>query len=392
MTATRAAWALWLAFVATLIGATYVGFNPPAGEPIGVVDAIWASSFVGFPTAGALVISRLPRRPLGWLLCVGPLLLMFGVFCSEVARIGLEGDRNLGQWIYWVGTLSFSAGMGLLLLTALFLPNGILPSRRWRAVVWPIVLYTGLSIVAGAIAPWSSDWEVDNPVAIEGLGWLFGLTEALLGLATIWALGFGILSLILRFRRSSGVERQQLKVLALGAAGVIACFASLAAIEAVVGDQSDFVATLFVTAAILSLPISIATAVMRHRLYDIDLVINRTLVYGSLTAILFASYFGIVVVLQRVLDPLTQDSDLAIAGSTLAVAALFRPLRSRVQHFIDRRFYRRKYDAAETLDAFSTRLREQVDLESLRGDIVTVVRETMQPAHASLWLRPGAAE
>lgn len=390
MTATRAAWALWLAFVATLIAAIYVGFNPAFGEPITVVDAIWASSFVGFPTAGALVISRFPRRPLGWMLSVAPLLLIFGVLCSEVSKIGLDGQRVVGQWIYWLGSVTFNAGVGLLLLTPLFLPNGLLLSRRWRLVVWPVAVFTGLAILAAAIAPWRNQ-GVSNPIGIPGLEWFFEVTEALLGPVTMWTLGFGILSLILRFRRSTGVERQQLKVLALGGAGVIGSFATLATIQAVVGDQSDFVATMFVTAAILSLPASIATAVMRHRLYDIDLVINRTLVYGSLTAILFASYFGIVVILQRVTDPLTQDSDLAIAGSTLAVAALFRPLRSKVQHFIDRRFYRRKYDAAETLDAFSTRLREQVDLESLRGDIVTVVQDTMQPAHASLWLR-GAAE
>ena len=390
MTAARAGWALWVAFVATLVGAIYVGFNPALGEPIRLIDAVWASSFVGFPTAGALVISRFPRRPLGWMLSVGPLLLIFGVLCSEVSKIGLEDDRALGQWIYWLGSVTFNGGVGLLLLTPLFLPNGLLLSRRWRLVVWPVAVFTGLAILAAAIAPWRNE-GVSNPIGIPGLEWFFEVTEALLGPVTMWTLGFGILSLILRFRRSTGVERQQLKVLALGGAGVIGSFATLATIEAVVGDQSDFVATLFVTAAILSLPASIATAVMRHRLYDIDLVINRTLVYGSLTAILFASYFGIVVVLQRVTDPLTQDSDLAIAGSTLAVAALFRPLRSKVQHFIDRRFYRRKYDAAETLEAFSTRLREQVDLESLRGDIVTVVQDTMQPTHASLWLR-GAAE
>lgn len=385
----RAGWGLWLAFVAALVGATYVGFNPPAGEPITVVDAIWAASFLGFPTAGALVITRIPRRPLGWMLSVGPLLLMFGVFCSEVARIGIEGPRETGAWIYWVGMIIFNASMGVLLAIPLFLPNGELLSRRWRAAVWPIALYTLVAMIAAGVGPWEIEEGGRNPIWIPELRPLYELVEASLGLVTMWALGLGIVSLILRYRRSSGVERQQVKVLALGAAGVIASFAALAATEAILGDQSDVVATLFVILAILSLPTSIAMAVMRHRLYDIDLVINRTLVYGLLTAILFSSYFGIVVVLQRILDPLTNDSDLAVAGSTLAVAALFRPLRSSVQTFIDRRFYRSRYDAGETLDAFSTSLRDQVDLDSLRAQLVGVVGETMQPRHVSLWLRGG---
>ncbi len=388
----RAGWLLLGAFVATLAGAAYVGFNPPGGEPIGVIDALWAASFVGFPTAGALVINRHPRRALGWILSLAPLLLMFGVLCSEVARYGLRDPSFPGAWIYWVGTITFNVGMGLLLLTPLFLPNGLLLSRRWRVAVWPLVIYTMLAVVAGALGPWEGEEGVSNPIGIAALGGFFDLVEAMLGAAAIWALGFGTLSLILRFRRSTGAERQQMKMLALGALGVAASLGALATTEAILGDQSDFVATIFIIFAILSLPASIALAVMRYRLYDVDLVINRTLVYGSLTAILFASYFGIVVVLQRVLGPLTQDSDLAVAGSTLAVAALFRPLRARVQSFIDRRFYRRKYDATETLDRFSSRLRDEVDLDALRSDIVGVVQETMQPTHASLWLRPSGAE
>jgi hypothetical protein len=383
---------LWLAFVASLIGATYIGFNPPSGEPIGVIDAIWASSFVGFPTAGALVISRIPRRPLGWLLCVAPLLLMFGVFCSELARVGPQEDSAaLGEWIYWLGTVTFNAGMGLLLLTLLFLPNGLLLSRRWRLVVWPVVVATALAVVAAAVGPWTIEGGGGNPIGIASLSWFFDLSEALLGVTTVWALGFGVLSLILRFRGSTGMERQQLKVLALGGGGVAASFGALVLVEAVLGDQSDFVATVFVIAAILSLPTSIAMAVMRHRLYDVDVVINRTLVYGTLTAILALVYLGIVVVLQRLLEPITNQSDVAVAASTLAVAALARPARSGIQEFIDRRFYRRKYDAAETLGDFSIRLRDQVDLDSLTHDLVGVVGSTMQPAHASVWLRDGAA-
>lgn len=385
--ARRAGWALWFSFVAALGGAIYVGFNPAAGEPISVVDAIWAASFLGFPTAGALVIRRIPRRPLGWMLSVGPLLLIFGVLCSEVSKIGLEGPRALGEWIYWVGTVTFNAGMGLLLFIPLFLPNGELLSRRWRAAAWPLALFVILAVVAAALGPWKIEGEGRNPIGIPGLRPFLDLIEGLLGPFTMWAFGFGILSLVLRYRHSHGVERQQVKVLALGALGVIGSFGALAATEALVGDQSDVVATLFVIVAILSLPASIAMAVLRHRLYDIDLVINRTLVYATLSAILAGTYLAIIVVLQQVLAPLTAESDLAIAASTLAVAALFRPIRARVQSFIDRRFYRHKYDAAETVGAFSSQLRDQVDLDSLRRELVSVVGSTMQPAHASLWLR-----
>lgn len=385
--ARRAGWALWVAFVMTLGGAIYVGFNPAAGDPITVIDAIWAASFLGFPTAGAFVIARIPRRPLGWMLSVGPLLLIFGVLCSEVAKIGLEGPRALGEWIYWLGTITFNAGMGLLLFIPLFLPNGELLSKRWRAAAWPLGLFVVLAVIAAALGPWEIEGEGRNPIGIPGLRPFFDLIESLLGPFTMWALGFGIISLVLRYRRSRDVERQQVKVLALGAAGVIASFATLAATEAILGDQSDAVATIFVIVAILSLPTSIAMAVTRHRLYDIDLVINRTLVYGALSAILGGTYLAIVVVLQQILAPLTAQSDLAIAASTLAVAALFGPIRGKVQSFIDRRFYRHKYDAAETVGAFSSQLRDQVDLDSLRRELVSVVGSTMQPAHASLWLR-----
>ncbi len=386
--AAKVGWGLWAAFIVTLIGAIYVGFNPAAGEPITVVDAIWASSFLGFPTAGALVISRIPRRPLGWMLSVGPLLLIFGVLCSEVAKIGLNDRESLGLWIYWLGTITFNGGMGLLLFIPLFLPNGLLVSKRWRLVAWPIGVFTALAVVTAAIAPWQRQ-DLANPIGIPSLRWLSDLVEAGLGAVAMWALGFGLVSLVVRFRRSSGVERQQLKVLAFGAVGVVVTFGALTLTEAILGDQSDVVATLFIVVAILCLPVSIAMAVMRHRLYDLDVVINKTLVYGALTAILAGSYLAIVVVLQRVFGSFIQGSDVAVAGSTLAVAALFRPMRSRVQGFIDRRFYRRKYDAAETLDAFSTRLRDEVDLDSLSSEIVGVVQETMQPAHASLWLRRG---
>jgi hypothetical protein len=200
-------------------------------------------------------------------------------------------------------------------------------------------------------------------------------------------LAIGVTSLFVRFRGSLGVERQQLKWLALGGSVLLACFGSIFLIEALVADLGDVSVTLIIALAILCLPVSIGIAVRKTRLYDVDVVINRALVYGALTGILGSAYLGTVVVVQSALQPFTRDSDVAVAASTLAMAALFRPLRSRVQSFIDRRFYRSRYDASETLRAFSSRIRDQVDLDALGRELVTVVGTTMQPAHASLWLR-----
>jgi peptidoglycan/LPS O-acetylase OafA/YrhL len=190
-------------------------------------------------------------------------------------------------------------------------------------------------------------------------------------------------SLVARFRKAKAEERQQLKLLIWGA--------SIFVVTTILGDRLDLPEVLF-PLTLWMIPAAIAVAILKYRLYDIDAIINRTLVYALLTALLGLIYFGIVVILQQVLSPVTQQSDLAIAGSTLAVAALFRPMRSRVQEFIDRRFYRRRYDATETLETFSARLRDRVDLPSLTDDLVTVVATTMEPAHASIWLRKPSIE
>lgn len=391
--AAAAAWGLWIAFLATLVTGTYFGFNPPSGPAIAIIDAIWAASFIGFPTAGALIVLRMPRRPLGWTLLGAPLLLMIGVTLTEAARY-FQGEDPLVVWL-WQANVCFGAGLALLLTIPLYLPDGRLPSPRWRWVgrfVWTLVL---ISLLHSAFRPGpleATSSPVPNPVGIEALRPLFYVIEAALGPALFLTLATGVVSLVARFRAARGIERQQMKWLMLGGATVLAAFGSIALIEALIGDLGDVAVTLMIVVAILALPVSIAVAVQKTRLYEIDVVINRALVYAALTGILAVAYLGLVVLFQSALDPITRQSDLAIAGSTLAVAALFRPLRDRVQTFIDRRFYRHKYDAAETLGAFSTRLRDQVDLDSLSRELVMVVGNTMQPAHASLWLRVGAAD
>ncbi len=382
-------WALWLAFVAMVALAAYLGFNPPSGPPITVVDAIWATSFIGFPTAGALIVQRLPRRPLGWILLVAPLLLMIGLALSELARHATH-DISLAQAMLWPATVFLSAGFGPLLTILLYLPDGYLASSRWRwvaKIVWSIV---PLAVLHAALKPGpleAGSGNVMNPLGLDALKPLSDVTEAVLPFLFFGMIGAGLISLIARSRRARGIERPQLKWLALGAAGILICFGSIALFEAFIRDLGDAEVTAVIVLAILSLPASIAIAVLKTRLYDVDVIINRTLVYGTLTAILASSYFGIVVVLQRLLEPVTRQSDLAVAGSTLAVAAVARPLLRRVQDFIDRRFYRRKYDAAETLTRFSAHLRDHVDLDALERELVSVVGSTMQPAHTSLWLR-----
>lgn len=385
---TFAAWGLWGAFLITLATATYFGFNPPAGPPIKLVDAIWAASFIGFPTAGALVVPRMPRRPLGWVLLLAPLMLMIGVMLSDVAR-QVQG-ASPSPVLLWLSSVSFGAGLAPLLTVPLYLPDGRLPSPRWRWVgkaVWALAL---VSLLHSAFSPGpleSASSGQENPFGIEALRGLFDAIEVALGPALLLTIGVGVVSLVVRFRRTRGIERQQMKWLMLGGVVLLGSFGAIALYEALVSDLGDVAVTMLIVLAILSLPVSIAVAVLKTRLYEIDVVINRALVYGALTGILALAYLGLVVLLQGVLAPITRESDLAVAGSTLAVAALFRPLRGRVQSFIDHRFYRRKYDAAETLGEFSTRLRDQVDLDSLRSELVAAVSTTMQPAHASLWLR-----
>jgi hypothetical protein len=251
----------------------------------------------------------------------------------------------------------------------------------WCAGAGIGLLFAADSLSSGPLADYpelANPYGVDSPV-VDVVG---GIAALALAVAMVGS----PLSLVLRFRRAGRAERQQIKWLALaGAVAAVTFVLALASYEALPEGVSDRAIML----SILMLPVAAGVAILRHRLYDIDVVINRTLVYGALTATLAAAYFGSVLLLQLALSPLTEESDLAIAGSTLAVAALFRPARARIQHAVDRRFYRRRYDAARTLESFGTRLRDQVDLDALGADLRGVVTDTMQPAHVSLWLREG---
>ena len=363
--------------------------------------------FLAFPLVGALVASRRSENSIGWILLVDGLLWMilmatdqYGIY--GVARpgtvpypvaIGTIGD----QWL-WMPTVGL---LGIYLL--LLFPDGRLPSRRWRPLAWISGVVIVLFSVAEGLAPGplQNQGNVINPFGIEALPWLSVAGYVVLPLLPLCILA-SALSLAIRYRRSGGEVRQQIKWIAFvasfaGLLYLIAMVSQLIFIPQMLGSGGKLPPLpiwfeLLFSVAVLGfagIPLAIGFAVLKYRLYDIDLLINRTLVYGSLTAMLVALYFGGIVSLQRIFVLLTgQKSTLAVVASTLLIAALFNPLMRRIQGFIDRRFYRRKYDARKTLEAFSTKLRDETDLDALSDDLVGVVRETMQPAHASLWLRP----
>jgi hypothetical protein len=366
--------------------------NVPTSSAL--VTACLSVVILAFSTVGALIASRRPENPIGWLFCsgafiwgLGELSLEYGVY----ALITAPGALPAGVWVAWFG--AWARGIGgffMVLFLLLLFPTGRLPTPRWRVVVWAALGYIVLFTLVNWLTPVSQDFRlssVRNPLGFDLeimnlLGGVLYLSLPLLLLASGAAV-------IVRFRRSRGDERQQIKWFAYAVTIMVFLFTlghSLGLTQ-IVG-----VAPLVFAIPLTGLPVAAGIAILKYRLYDIDLVINRTLVYATLTATLIALYFGGIVLLQWLFVALTgEKSTLAVVASTLLIAALFTPLRRRIQSFIDRRFYRRKYDARKTLEAFSTKLREETDLEALNNELVGVVRETMQPSHVSLWLRPEMA-
>jgi len=325
-------------------------------------------------------VSKRRENPIGWIFCLAALVLAAGQFGQAYAGHALYADPGSLPGAYamaWFGNWTWGIPIGGLAFLLLLFPNGRLPSRRWRPVAWAAgagtVLLTVFSLIQ-ASAQWSRPFTNESgpsPSAVVAAVFWLAFVLFLVGM-----LG-GPVASIMRYRRSRGEERQQLKWFVFSATLVGAVFV-----------PSSFFSTpwldVLFQVALTALWVAIAVAIMKYRLYDIDRVINRALVYGSLTAVLAGLYVGLAVGLGSVVG---QDNSLVIAGSTLVVAALFQPLRRRLQGFIDRRFYRRKYDAVRTLEAFTARLRDEVDLESLTSNLLVVVQGTVEPAQASLWLR-----
>jgi hypothetical protein len=353
-------------------------------------------SAVAFSTVGAVVGSRRPENPIGWLFCAIGVFAAIVLLSSEYAAFALLAQPDTlpaGLAMVWIRAWVWVPYVGLFVLLFLVFPDGWPQSRalRWFASLVLFVIACGTILAAFSPGPIDAiGGAVENPLGMEALRGVgtnsaVGPVESVLYVLGIVAAA----SLFARMRRARGVERQQIKWFAYATVvlvgGAVLAFTVSEATGLSWLGEIGFVLTMV---GLAGLPMAVGIAVLRYRLYNIDRIINRTLVYGALTATLVALYFGGIVVLQRLFILLTgEKSTVAVVASTLLIAALFTPLRLRIQSFIDRRFYRSKYDARKTLEAFSAQLRNETDLEALRDDLLGVVRETMQPAHVSLWLR-----
>ena len=374
----RLALAVWALVVVLVVASTAMSAGRDALSDL----VLYGALPLNLATVGALVVSRAGGNRVGWL------FLWLGLYVATTEAIEgyglLAADTALsdGQVGAWTGTWVWIGEMAAWTILAAVFPDGRLSGRGWRWIPWGAACGALLAVTGMAFGTWSdpefapapNPYLVDHPV-IEAA---FPIGMAVLVTSLVGA----AVSLVQRMRRAGSVERQQLKWFALAACVVAGVAPVVVALWNTVPGMPVVIAV-----AVNTIPIATGIAILRYRLYDIDLVIKRTLVYTALTVVLLATYVVLVLVLQVVLSPVAGDSDLAVAASTLAVAALFRPVRSALQRGVDRRFFRSRYDAARTLDEFSGRLRHELDLDSLGADLRTVVRDTMQPEHVSVWLR-----
>jgi hypothetical protein len=397
------AWVLWAICVALVALAVVLVLNtPPVPARDGRnLDVLAAVPFLTYATVGAFVAARRPKNAVGWVLCSMGLVFAFHAFAgayADYALVARHGALPGGVIMLWASTGWVSIpGMllGVVLLVLLF-PDGRPPNRGLWAVVW--MALGGAALVALGLAmspgPMNNYESVHNPFGVsssvdEEVLWPLASLGVVVLLVSWLA---SVISLHLRLDGARGVEREQIKWFAYAAALLLfGLFVGLPLADARGGPWATF-ALLVIGFSLL--PVAVGFAIFRHHLYDVNVVVNRTLVYGSLTAILVSVYFGGVAASQEVVRALTeqeQQPQLVVVATTLLIAALFNPLRRRLQGFVDRRFYRSKYDARKTLEAFSATLKDETDLEALNHDLVGVVSEAMQPAQVSLWLRPDTA-
>jgi hypothetical protein len=386
------AWGLWLLGIALEI-AFLLLFTLPnqtlsaAEKAASLLETI---PFLVFATVGAVIVSRRPGNVIGWLCCAIGFGLSLSVFGSNDAQTTLAADPNrlpAGLILYGLGDLGFTLSLGLLFtFVVLLFPTGRLLSRRWRPVAWTAgaalaALAAGTLFQPGPMGPGLPA----NPVGIKATGEALGILQGVAGGVIAVLVPACLASLVVRFRRARGAERQQLKWFGFG--GVVLVLGVLLSLV-LEPLQLPLVGPALFVATVSAVPTAIGVAVLRAGLYEIDRVINRTLVYALLTVLLGAVYAAGVFAVGRLLDPADGQSELAVAASTLAVAALFQPARRRIQAVVDRRFNRRRYDATRTIEAFSRRLRDEVELDALSAELLAVVDQTMQPTAVSLWLQP----
>ena len=406
-TAARLAWATFAIVSVTLVGA--LGFAIVNGSVFGSAEdtsgVFGPVLFFAFPAVGILVASRLPRNPIGWIL-LGIGLVWETYFVAEnysqyafvyhpgsLWRPELVAALTSSLWVPAVGL------MGTFLI--LLFPNGRLPSPRWRPVAWvsgvtlfvQFVVTPFIPLPLRRVSQTPGTPRGPNPLGIEALEPIIGAWNLSVGLIPLCVLSCAF-ALVLRFRRSQGHERLQMKWMAAAAATVAIGYLIFMVTGFLSQGSEEMTLWMAVVSQVVPLsfvliPVAVGIAVLKHRLYDIDVIINRALVYVLLTTLLALVYVGGVVGVGGAVRGVTGDADnsLIIAATTLVIAGLFRPARTRIQTFIDRRFYRHKYDAARTVESFSARLRNEIDLDDLCADLVETVGHTMQPAQISIWLR-----
>lgn len=402
MSARAAAWLAWLSCTMTAVLLAGAVALAVVSEGFEAYLGLFAVDVLACALVGALVGWRKPANAVGWILLASAVCLALQEFAREYVTRGLASDPDallLVPAMAWLLSWIYVPGIFLLLcFLPLYFPNGRLPSSGWRWVARSSVV---LSVVVTFVAAWTpgeiKDTRVVNPLGVEALRPVFDLLDAVLSVTLFVVLFASVTSLLIRLRRSVGDERQQIKWLLYAAAALPGWFVVNPLLSAAYPGLLGLVALGLVDTFLLAgIPIAIGTAIFKYRLYDIDVIINRTLVYGSLTGVLAVLYFGGVTATQAVFGGLTGQDDppqLVIVASTLAIAALFSPLRRGIQRAVDRRFYRRRYDARKTLETFSAKLRDETDRDALGENLAGVVRETMQPSHIGLWLRnPHARE
>jgi len=391
--ATWLAWSLVVVSVVLLVGGLSFALMPRSSIPERLYDGLVTLSVLAlaFSVVGAIIASRQPRNAIGWLFCGVGVTIGLSSFAGDYTEFWLAsgfGRGVLGETAAWFASWSWTL---LVYVPTTFLlllfPDGRLPSPLWRPVAWCAVLGL-IGFLAGYVltpGPLEDFPQITNPYGVDSP--ILDAVAVAGGILAAASMVASAVSLIVRMRRAGRVERQQIKWLAYGGALAVGAVFVGGVISVWIGEVGYALTSL----GLLGVPIFTGVAIARYRLYEIDIVINRTLVYGLLTAILAGVYFGGVTATQALLGTITgqeQLPQLVVVASTLLIAALFTPLRRSIQTFIDRRFYRRKYDTRKTLEAFSAKLRDETDLEALSDDLVGVVRETMQPAHVSLWLLP----
>jgi hypothetical protein len=397
-TLVRLAWAtcaVAIALVATGVGMLLAVHYRFPGVP---AYYYWRESSVQ-PTAyavlGLVIAARRPRHPIGWLLMglgvIGSMQLVAGQYATLADAADLPG-RLYGLW---ASSLAQASVGSLIMLLLLLFPTGRVPSPRWRPVAWSIVAGLGLALITQALMPraLTDAPGKTNPLGVPALEPILGPLEAVAGPLLIFGVVGALASLVVRLRRSRGRERQQIKwFVYVALLGILSIFPFGPLLSSLLpSDHGGILDTLLNPwlLAPTALMITVAAAIVRHQLYDIDRVINRTLVYVLLTALLGGIYAGLVLVLGQLSGGLSAEPpSWAVAGATLAVAALFQPARRRIQAVVDRRFNRGKYNAAKTIQAYSVRLRDQLDLDTLSTELLAVVDQTMEPTRVSLWLRP----